>query len=95
MDGVMDYDEYFRLNRDCFGMLQFSSIREFFVVVRILAYGGYANQFDKYICIGESTCLAMYHLWNGGDGVWKGILARTKFLRYSSNHGCGSYRRLF
>jgi hypothetical protein len=61
LNGVRDYDDYFKAKYDCTGKIGFSSYQKCFASIRQLAYGVPGDLIDDYIRMRESTCHeAMY-----------------------------------
>ena len=61
--GVWEYDTYFKLKRDCVGLVGFSSIQKCTAALRVLTYGALADTVDNYLRLAESTCIkTMYSL---------------------------------
>ena len=55
--GVRGYDDYFKLKRDCTGLVGFSSIQKCTAALRVIAYGSPADAVDEYLRMAESTCI--------------------------------------
>jgi hypothetical protein len=51
--GIKDYDTYFQCSPDATCALGYTSYQH----IRMLSYGMVADIFDKYLRMGESTCL--------------------------------------
>jgi hypothetical protein len=49
--------KYFRLEHDASGLAGFYPVQKMTVALRMLAYGGSADQIDEYIRMGESTII--------------------------------------
>jgi hypothetical protein len=61
LNGIRDYDDYFKAKYDCTSKISFSSYHKCSATVRQLAYGVPGDLIDDYICMSESTCHeAMY-----------------------------------
>jgi hypothetical protein len=64
LNGVREYDDYFKAKYDCTGKIDFSSYQKCFASVRQLAYGVLGDLTDDYMRMTESTCHeAMYRFW--------------------------------
>ncbi|XP_073357841.1 uncharacterized protein [Aegilops tauschii subsp. strangulata] len=54
--GVRSYDDYFILKKDSLGTIGFYGYRKCTTTLRMLAYGTFADSWDEYIRMSESTC---------------------------------------
>ena len=60
---VREHDPWFRLKKDCVGLVGFSSLQNCFAAMRMFLYGAPADGQDDYLHMSESTTIhAMYRL---------------------------------
>jgi hypothetical protein len=57
MEGVRDYDSYFRCKPDATGKIGFTSYQRYFSAIRMLAYGVEGDLIDEYLRMSKTTCL--------------------------------------
>ena len=53
--GVGEYDDYFKCNKDTFGMVGLSSVQKCTAALRCLANGSPPDTHDEYLTMSEST----------------------------------------
>ena len=63
VQSVREFDDYFMLKKDCFGIVDFSSIQRCTSVLRCLAYGAAADTQDDYLRMAESTCIEKMYMF--------------------------------
>ncbi|XP_020164006.1 uncharacterized protein [Aegilops tauschii subsp. strangulata] len=54
--GVQSYDDYFILKKEAMGTIGFSGYQKCTTALRMLAYGTFADSWDEYLRMCESTC---------------------------------------
>jgi hypothetical protein len=66
VEKLREFDDYFKLKRDCVGTLGFSTLQKCTVALRMLAYGMPADTQDDYLRMAESTAIdCMYRFCRG------------------------------
>jgi hypothetical protein len=64
-------DTYFICNKDCVGMVSFSSIQKCTASLRVLAYGAPSDTHEHYLRMAESTTMVYVQVRQGSGAVFE------------------------